>query len=73
MGNIIIVKDSSLMALTKDKKMNYYMYKLENFKKYIKELKSIKESLPNERIYIKQLELMKERGFAYGFSIFVVL
>ncbi len=32
MGNIIIVKDSSLMALTKDKKMNYYMYKLENFK-----------------------------------------
>ncbi len=53
--------------------MNYYMYKLENFKKYIKELKSIKESLPNERIYIKQLELMKERGFAYGFSIFVVL
>ncbi len=67
MGNIIIVKDSSLMALTKDKKMNYYMYKLENFKKYIKELKSIKESLPNERIYIKQLELMKERGSAYGF------
>ncbi|NFF77940.1 FtsX-like permease family protein [Clostridium sporogenes] len=67
MGNIIIVKDSSLMALPKDKKMNYYMYKLENLKKYIKELKSIKESLPNEIIYIKQLELMKERGSAYGF------
>lgn len=43
------------------------MYKLENLKKYIKELKSIKEILPTERIYIKQLELMKERGSAYGF------
>ncbi|MDU1319952.1 MAG: FtsX-like permease family protein [Clostridium botulinum] len=67
MGDIIIVKDSSLMALPKDKKINYYMYKLENLKKYIKELKSIKEILPTERIYIKQLELMKERGSAYGF------
>jgi len=67
MGDIIIVKDSSLIALPKDKKINYYMYKLENLKKYIKELKSIKEGLPNERIYIKQLELMKERGSAYGF------
>ncbi|NFL21127.1 ABC transporter permease [Clostridium sporogenes] len=67
MGDIIIVKDSSLIALPKDKKINYYMYKLENLKKYMKELKSIKEGLPNERIYIKQLELMKERGSAYGF------
>ncbi len=45
------------------------MYKLENLKKYIKELKSIKEILPTERIYIKQLELMKERGSAYGFFL----
>ncbi|EPY2276000.1 FtsX-like permease family protein [Clostridium sporogenes] len=67
MGDIIIVKDSSFMALPKDKKTNYYMYNIQSVKKSIKELKSIKESLPNERIYIKQLELMKERGSVYGF------
>ncbi|APH13268.1 ftsX-like permease family protein [Clostridium sporogenes] len=67
MGNIIIVKDSSLIALPKDKKINYYMYNIQSVKKSIKELKSIKRSLPDERIYIKQLELMKERGSAYGF------
>ncbi|AUN10337.1 FtsX-like permease family protein [Clostridium botulinum] len=67
MGNIIIVKDSSLMILPKDKKINYYMYNIQSSKKSIKELENIKRSLPDERIYIKQLELMKERGSAYGF------
>ncbi|EJP6471118.1 ABC transporter permease [Clostridium botulinum] len=67
MGDIIIVKDSSLIILPKDEKINYYMYKLEDFKKYIKELKSIEERLPNEKIHIKQLQLVRERGLAYGF------
>ncbi|NFU92951.1 ABC transporter permease [Clostridium botulinum] len=67
MGNIIIVKDSSLIALPKDKKINYYMYNIQSIKKSIKELEGIKKSLSGEKIYIKQLELMKERGTAYGF------
>lgn len=33
MGNIIIVKDSSLMILPKDKKINYYMYNIQSSKK----------------------------------------
>lgn len=43
MGNIIIVKDSSLIALPKDKKINYYMYNIQSIKKSIKELEGIKK------------------------------
>lgn len=49
MGNIIIVKDSSLIALPKDKKINYYMYNIQSIKKSIKELEGIKKSLYGEK------------------------
>lgn len=45
MGDIIIVKDSSLMALPKDKKINYYMYKLENLKKIHKRVEKYKRDI----------------------------
>ncbi len=68
MGNIIIVKDSSLIALPKDKKINYYMYNIQSIKKKYKRIRRYKKKVYMvKKIYIKQLELMKERGAAYGF------
>lgn len=51
MGNIIIVKDSSLIALPKDKKINYYMYNIQSIKKSIKELEGIKKVYMVKNIY----------------------